>query len=419
MKRMMARLRTAGAIGLMAGSLAALPAFAEPTTLSFATWQLDEPGNSDWWHAVIAAFEEAHPDITIDAEQIPNKDFATQMTVRFASNRPPDVVQLSATNFPSFAAEGWLEPLDDRIAGTIYETEWSALQEANVWDGHTLAISMSGSTYMLFYNERVLEEAGVPVPTSFDEFVASVPKVTDRDNGVFGLVAVTADYPTISDDFLRFLKWQDQKLVEDGQYNLTSPGVVAALETYRQTVGQNAPLGNVSAIARQLFIDGKAGFLVDGPWVLSWLQKASPEMQPLLHLVAAPFNPPVLPGGLNLQISAGIDDDRKDLAWSFIEFATQPEWQRQFLLMTGQPPAWQGDVLSAEDRAANPVLETILEATKGAVPLHPTEQAIRANSAEFLDIIRNATLRLLTSSDPTAEIMEETQQELERAVPLS
>ena len=52
---MIRKLLVAAAFGLAAG-VSALPVQAQ-TTLDFASWQLEEPGNADWWKAVIAAFE--------------------------------------------------------------------------------------------------------------------------------------------------------------------------------------------------------------------------------------------------------------------------------------------------------------------------------------------------------------------------
>lgn len=415
-------MRRRHAMALVGGALsaAALPAMAQtakPTTLTLATWQLDEPGNSDWWRAVIAAFEKANPDVKIDAQQTPNKDFQTQMTVRYAANRPPDIIQLSTQNIGPYAQEGWLEPLDDRIKGTAYASEWSGLQRATVWDGHTRGILMSNSTYMLFYNEEHLKAAGVTVPTTFQQYLASIPKVTNRDKGVFGVTQVTAEHPTLQDDFLRHIIWQGHELIKNGKYNLSDPAVVATIETYRKVMTANAPQGLSSAIARQLFVDGKIGFLVDGPWVWSWLAKARPEVRPALKMVAAPFPPPIAPGGLTLHISAGIDKARKDMAWRFIEFATTPEWQRQFLILTGQPPGRERDVLTAEDKAANPHLAVIMGPT-GARSLNPAEQPIRASMNEFYAAIRRGQLRLLSTAEPTAQILKETEAELQRVVPL-
>ena len=98
-----------------------------------------------------------------------------------------------------------------------------------------------------------------------------------------------------------------------------------------------APPGTNSAVARQLFIDGKAAFLRDGPWVWATLQKAKPEMRPVLKMAQLPF--PVLTGGASnsLHIPAKLDPQKKKLVWEFIALAATPAWQEKYVQMTGSP----------------------------------------------------------------------------------
>jgi multiple sugar transport system substrate-binding protein len=411
------KLLLASVFGLTA-SIAALPAQAE-TTLDFASWQLEEPGNADWWKAVIAAFEAENTDIKITQTYIPFADYLTQLTVRFASNRAPAVLQISEQNYAAYAAQGWLAGLDDLIKGTDIETDWAAAQKELTWDNQTRGVIVSNSSLMLFYNSKLLEEAGVAVPTSFEEYQAAVAALTNPDAGVFGLSAVTTEHPTVMEDLHRYLGYAGTAAVVDGKYNLTSPEAVAAIETYRKVVGKNAPLGNNSAVARQLFVDGKTAFLVDGPWVWSWLEKATPEMRPNLHMVRTPWDPPQAPGGITLHIAEGLDEETKAAAWKFVLFASKPEWQREYLKITGQPAGRASSVLTEEDVAQFPHLKLIADTAADGVPLFPSHQAVRANFNEYSSILRAAALKVLSTDEPVEKILADAQAELERAVPLN
>ena len=44
---------------------------ADTTTLSFPTWQAEEPGFADFWKESTKAFESANPGVHIDLQQIP------------------------------------------------------------------------------------------------------------------------------------------------------------------------------------------------------------------------------------------------------------------------------------------------------------------------------------------------------------
>jgi multiple sugar transport system substrate-binding protein len=414
--RMKRRAFTLGAGGLLLASQAR-PAAAE-TTLSFPTWQAEEAGFSQWWKELIAAYEGTHPGVKIAMQQVGLADFATHMTVRFASNTPPDIVELNNANFGSFASQGWLEPLDDRLRKDPLPEGWSTLQSLYQWDGKTIGVLLMGYGFMLLYNERLLADAGVALPRNFAEFVAAVPKLTAKDKGIYGLSSVTAEYPTIPNEMLSYILWQGADAFRGGNYTFTDPTVVAALETYRSLVGGNAPLGSLSTMMRSTFVSGRAAFMLDGPWGYAVLNTAPATVRPALKMVAAPFMPHSGGATNNLHIPAGISPERKELVWQFIKLAMQPQWQRRFFVLTSSPPGLP-DGLTAQDLSAAPQLAEVAEAVKGAVSFIPLLKPVQENVSEFMQILMRTAVHVLTTKDPVTQICAQTQAELVRAIPLS
>jgi multiple sugar transport system substrate-binding protein len=394
------------------------PAFAAPLDLELTTWQYEEPGFSTWWKEVVAAFNEANPQYRVFLTGIANKDYLDQLTVRFASNRPPVLLELSPEAIGAYASQDWLMPVDDRIKGSPIETEWSSLQSDVRWNGKNYGVLLMSYAFMMFYNAALLQAAGVAVPTSWAEWKAAVPKITDRDKGIFGLSAVTTEYVTISADLLRNIIWSGASFLKDGHYNLTDPAVIAAMEGYRSVVGGNAPLGQNSTVIRQLFVDGKTAFLIDGPWVYTLLDKAKPETRPHLKMVKAPFAPPVGGAGNSIHIAAGASKAQADGAWAFILFAAQPTWQQRYTAVTNVA-APRRNVLTPELAKARPELVAINDAVVGAVSTTPANSNLRSNYNEFNHIIVRTCVRIISTSDPIPRIMRETQDELERTVPLT
>src|SRR5690606_32405516 len=82
-------LGAAAAAALLAGLQ---PSFAQSVTLDFPTWQADEPGFGEFYKTAIAAFHDANPDVEIRLQQIPFAEYINQLTVRFASGRPPHIL---------------------------------------------------------------------------------------------------------------------------------------------------------------------------------------------------------------------------------------------------------------------------------------------------------------------------------------
>ena len=178
-----------------------------------------------------------------------------------------------------------------------------------------------------------------------------------------------------------------------------------------------APPGTNSASARQLFIDGKAAFLRDGPWVWATLQKAKPETRPLLKMAQLPF--PVITGGASnsLHIPARLEAQKKKLVWEFIALAASPAWQEKYVQLTGSPAGRIG-VIGPDQAKKNPHLSAITLAAERAENLFPMQPALRENYNEFATLFSRAVVRMQSSSQPTDAILANLQRELTAAIPL-
>jgi multiple sugar transport system substrate-binding protein len=346
---------------------------------------------------------------------VPFAQFVKQMTVRFAAGSPPDIVHLPSRDFASFADQGWLEPLDARLATTDILKTWTPLQGEMLWNGKQQGVLLMGYGGMLFYNEQMLKDAHVDVPKTPEQWLAAMKATTDPGKGSFGLATITAEHPNMVVEMASWVIGSGSDWLKGGHYNFTDPAVVKAIDGWRQSVAY-APKGTNSAQARQLFIDGKVAFLRDGPWVWGVVEKAPADVRPSLRVGALPF--PVTPGGASnsLHIAARTDPAKKDAAWNFIAMAASPEWQERYAL-TGSP-APRRNVLTAADLAKAPQLKVINEQAARAQNLFPTAQAVRANYNDFATPVTKAAMRMISTQEPTAKVLADLQKELEGSLPL-
>lgn len=391
---------------------------ARAETIEMSTWQAEEGGFGVFWKESIAAFEKAYPDIDINLVQIPYGEYINQLTIRFASGRAPTLIELPSEFMGIFASQGWLAPLDDRIAGTPVATDWASVQSEMKWGDQTVGSLVMGGAYVLFYNEALLQAKGIELPKSYDEFVAALPKLTDKQAGIFGLSSVTSQHPTVALDIMRTLHWSGAKLIDGNAYALTAPEAVAALQEYRDIRKANSALGADSSMSRQLFVDGKSAFMIDGPWVYSSVGKATPEVREKLKIVQTPFDVAVGGAVNSMHIAGTATPEQQNAAWEYVKFISTKEWQQRWAELTVSPPAMQG-ILTPELIAKQPALEELSKAPTEIVSAWPANQAIRSNLNEFRSILTNAGLRLLSTDEPTETIAQETQAELERAFPLN
>lgn len=411
MKRYMKALALGVAFFGMAGAASA------QTVLNFPSWQTEDRVFAPWWQSVIAEFESRNPGVTVDMTTIPFNQYVNQLTVQFAGGNPPDIVHLPSRNFAVFAENGWLEPLDARLGETDILENWSPLQSGMEWNGENQGILLMGYGGVMFYNQKLLDEHGLAVPTTVAELIAAAEAITDRDAGVFGFGGTTTDHPNVTTEMHNWVVGQGANFFADGKYNFTAPEVVAAMDNYRAAYRQ-APLGNQSVQTNQFFMDGKLGFVMGGPFTWPAYRLPDGSMMPDARMAALPFE--IVPGTMSnsLHLATGTPDDKKALAWEFIQVATEPQFQETYTAMTFSPASREG-ALSAEAIAAEPVLEVVNTAAQAAVEIFPTVAAIRANYNEYANYLTQAGIRLQTTEDPTAQVMADLQAELERRIPLN
>jgi multiple sugar transport system substrate-binding protein len=138
---------------------------------------------------MVQSFEEAHPDIKVDAQHIP-ENYETKINTLIAAKNPPDVAYLGAGMAMRLAEEGKLvnvekyfdeyPQLTQRLPQTYYY--WAP--------GKTIGTSTAVEIMDLWYNKDLFDEAGVDYPPAdaaeawtWDEFVQTAMELTLDESG--------------------------------------------------------------------------------------------------------------------------------------------------------------------------------------------------------------------------------------------
>jgi multiple sugar transport system substrate-binding protein len=325
----------------------------EKITLDFPSWQATEPGFSTWWKEVVADFEKTHPNVNINFYQVPFKGYIDTLITRCASKSPPDILHLPSRNFPQFADSGWLEPLDPMLKKTDILSKWIPLQKGMIRNKKTYGIVLLGYGYILFYNEKMFKDAGVPVPQNPQQFIKAAQALTvDRDkNGQidqYGYGMPTATHPNIYMEASKFVIGQGGHWSKAGKLTVKSAKVIKGLKFYQSLYRDKVvPMGITDEQKRQYFFDGKIAMMTDGPWTLALRNKAPADVAPYIKVAPMPFGKTC--GGLSngIHIPAGLSAAKKKLVWEFIYGLTRPQFQRRYSELTMSPPAREGVVDSA------------------------------------------------------------------------
>jgi ABC-type glycerol-3-phosphate transport system substrate-binding protein len=384
----------------------------EDVTLSVSTWTYTEQ-IKEWWDTVIPEFEKANPEIKIDLQQIAYADYNATITTQSIAGAGPDVIHVPTpiSSLPAWADAGFLQPLDDFIKTTDVPELWPEAQGAMEWDDTTYGVLLVDYGYTLFYNEALLAEAGVAVPTTPKELLAAAGAVTALPGEEFGFAITDDNTPNFVRDALVFTTGMEADWVTDGEWSFGSDDVVDALDAWRELGTENSPVGTNFAAKRESFLNGNSAMMIEGPFYFSTVQAtADAALKDSLRIAKAPFA--VNPGDVShgLAMASDLDDNTLSAAEKFLDFAVSEQSLEQYATIVSSPTSRPG---TADSLLEDPLTAPIAEAHADSAPIvDPTSQGVRTDYAKFAEIVGSQLHQLLQSDASTEDVLAELDEKL-------
>jgi len=159
-----------------------LPAPAEPVEITIIGWSFEI---MDFYADEMEKCDEVE-NIEIEVQM---QDFtATKDAFRTAmaggGESPFDILHIANTGINEFGDAGWLLPLNDLIDKYWDEYDLGDISQTG-WDGATIdgviyGIPATANTLHLAYRSDIFEEAGLEVPTTYDEVIAVCAALADH-----------------------------------------------------------------------------------------------------------------------------------------------------------------------------------------------------------------------------------------------
>lgn len=343
------------------------PAMAEETvTINFwHHYSAQSAENETLMNVLIPAFEAENPGIKVNAVSHEWAELHDKVLVSANSNALPDVARCDIAWLPEFQKMGILVALDEEMAdfadvsGQLLD---SAMSTA-VIGGHYYALALNTNSKIVFYNTAMLEAADVKVPTTMDEWVEAIKKLSGENaNGqqVWGW-----NEPALAGwNICPFIWSFGGSLTNEDQTAATgyinSPATVKAIETFAELVKAGGITGfNAGDIPMtDGFGTGRYAMMLEGPWKSAELAGAYPDVA---------YGTAPIPAGEGGSISvlggediAMFNSANKEAAWKFMQFMTS-EYAETEMAKCGQIPvnkaALEGETVKAADYA--PFIEAI------------------------------------------------------------
>lgn len=275
-----------------------------------------------------------NPDFIIKYEPITGDFWATINTL-VATGEEPDIYYMDIFQFPAFAENGVLLPLDDLMAstGTKREEFIPSLIDAFTYEGVTYGIPKDFNTLGLFYNKDLFAAAGLEEPTddwTWGDLKTAAVALSDPANNIYGL-----GVPNDPGRFPIFI-FQNGGSVMNADFSDTlidSPEAIAAAEFYTgfRADGSGAiPADIGEGWQGTAFGKGQFAMVYEGGWLIPYLREQFPNIN---YGVVTPPAGPAGEGNLIFTVAYVISQNSQypEQAWKAINCLTSQASQERVL----------------------------------------------------------------------------------------
>ena len=313
MKKIAPLLLAAGlACSMLGGNVYAEEASGDVTIWYY--WETE--GHQKALNHIIEEFNSSQDDITVEAKYVPFADFKKQLSIGASADELPDLVILDNPDHAAYAAMGIFADITDKFDVSNY---YEGPVNSCTLDGKLYGVPFGSNDLLLFYNEDMLKEAGVEVPTTWDELLEAAKATTTDTVSGFAHCALQNEEGTFN-----FLPWVWS--TGASSYEINSEGGIKALTFEKDLVDSGAmtkeAINWTQGDTMHQFIAGNLAMMINGTWQIPTMRDEVPDLKWNVAPIPQDKEQASGLGGENYAVIAG---GNEDAAIEFLKYATTPE----------------------------------------------------------------------------------------------
>ena len=273
-------------------------------------------------------FEAANPDIKLKFTYVPFGELVSRTLQMAAVRKPPAISAIDNPDVLRVAKAGVLKDISADVAKMkVWEDIYPGPKAAVSDGGKVFGIPIGSNSLGLYYNKKMLTDAGVTAPPkTWAELTETATKTTKSP--VYGIA-----FSAINDEQAT---WQWEPFLWSNGGSLTDLGSEKAKEALQLWVdwvkkgvaSKEVVNWNQENVPSQ-FIGGRAATMVMGPWQLSNVKKSGVDFGIVTIPVPKEGEKPVVPLGGEVWCVLKGDSKVEQAAVKFIEFTQEPERLRK------------------------------------------------------------------------------------------
>ncbi|MEU1970824.1 extracellular solute-binding protein [Microbacterium sp. NPDC019599] len=351
----------------------------------------------------LRAWNASNPRDRIEGLYFQNDAYKTKIRTAVGADAAPTIIyNWAGGTLKEYVEAAKVEDITDQTVGAegkYLEAVWAQ----GIVNGKVYAVPMNATApILLFYNEDVLDAAGVEVPLTLEEIFEIIPRLHAQGVAPFSLAGASKWPLLMWEEYLvdRIAGPQAFQRVMAGEKDAWSdPGIVEANETILKLVEAGAFIDGFSSVTADsnadvaLLYTGKAAMLLQGSWAHSVFTEHAADFAES-GLGYSSF--PEVPGGVGdpsnlvgnpsgyFSISSSASDDQKASALRYLNEGVFNRAYTDLVLESGQvPPVVDAETLI--EAKGGDFVTRIYEMTKTAASFQMSwDQALPPDQATAL-----------------------------------
>lgn len=359
--------------------------------------------NLDFWvrttddfSAEISAFEEANPGIKINQVQVGGNydDLVAKYNAAIAANNLPQVGIVGQRHgIPQFYDAGKLIPIENYMTTKEQADVIDGFWTRYTYQGIRLVVPFQSSMPMMHYNETMLKELGLEIPSTFTGMIEAAKQAVkdvdgDGSTDIYGF-NMASDSPW----YIQPLVWGfgGQVIDEAGKVNVRTEEMKDVLSLIAQMVNDGIMPANQHATAQTDFTNGTLLFYLSSCASKGNIEKAvGDNFKYSMAFFPAEKEQNVNIGGNGLAIFASTLEQQEASA-KFISYMISPDSISQSTLEAGYMPFTKSQFASEliQTRMKDPIWKVVLNqvAYIQGQNIHPADSTIWSETVNLLSAL--------------------------------
>lgn len=300
--------------------------------LTFANFQWLEPGRGPVIWDAVSGYTKVNTKAQLEQQAITRKDYETTLKTQMGAKSGPDILIIPDTFFPELAEAGLLEPVGDVLPADQKST-LNVTNDAAKYKGEQLGYAWEIVNYALFWNTKLLADAGVEPPKDVPSLVAAAKAIKEKTgNAGFAVRHQINEEVPWWIDFSNWVYGHGGGWSKDGKLTIDSPENIAAVTAYKQVYDSGAmAVGDDASTFRSKFKEGKIGMMIDNSSALFTMVSGNATVPSTTGVGASPLPFPKPDSG-RAGFFLGINKNSKNKALA-------KDWMKWFLSAEAQQAA--------------------------------------------------------------------------------